>query len=428
MKSLNDLFVDCHRNPTSFWDIRPPVHGNDSLAAPRIDTAPATGIFPNRPPRNRVLLVVSLLFMAQASIAAPPVVAPRPLDAIVHSVAADYIHKCPKSVLVIAVSTPAGHRCWGFGQLANGQMPNEKTLFEIGSITKTMTGTLLAKLVLENKVRWDDPVCDYFPDDWTFPRRNNRDISLLHLATHTSSLPRMPTDFAGFMALQKLAGKPSWDDPYANYKMPDLKRSLASIELTRPIGSKMAYSNLGMGLLGQALARADDHEDPAILFRERLLKPLSLDDTRFEIPKSDRDRLAPPFDADGSPEHTWHFAALKCCGGIRSTAADMLRYGDAVTGRIKTPLAPAFNLALQKWRKIGSNRFIGLAWFRRSFEIPGQNGRETTLAWHSGATGGYRAFLGILPEFQTTLIILANSTQPVDPKLSWPILLHVAKQ
>lgn len=373
------------------------------------------------------LLSLALLAIGNPLDAAQPVVAPRPLEFVVARVGADYIREAPHALLVIGVSSPHGRRVWGFGRMGDlnpkdSARPDGDTLFEIGSITKTMTGTLLAELVIQGEVQLDDPVRAHFPADWSIPRRDGRDISLLHLATHTSSLPRMPPDFLGFLVVEAFTGNFTWNDPYSDYRMAELKTSLAKVELPRPIGSRMVYSNLGVGLLGQGLARAAHYDDPAPLFEERLLKPLGMTDTYFEVPEKSRDRLAPPFHADGTPAHAWHMAALKAAGGLRSSVNDLLRYGEAATGRVKTPLQPAFDFALQRWREIESDRFIGLCWFMRPVELPEGGGATTTLVWHNGGTGGYRSFIALFPERQTTVVVLANTTKQLDPDFTWPIL------
>src|SRR5579885_1869070 len=109
----------------------------------------------------------------------------------------------PDLALVVGVTGPSGHQVFGYGEAAfegKKQVPGTATLFEIGSVTKVFTGTLLADQVLRGTVRLDDPVQKYLPENLVVPRRDDREISLLHLATHTSSLPREPP-FMGFFAL-----------------------------------------------------------------------------------------------------------------------------------------------------------------------------------------------------------------------------------
>src|SRR5690606_6769606 len=136
----------------------------------------------------------------------------------------------------------AGREIWGFGRIERGDsksVPDGDTLYEIGSITKSFTGTLLADLALDETVTLDDPVRKYLPDDWSMPARDGREISLLQLSTHTSSLPRLPPGFTAHMLLTF-----SPHDPYSRFGPEDLRIALEQIELKRPIGNRVEYSNL----------------------------------------------------------------------------------------------------------------------------------------------------------------------------------------
>lgn len=353
-----------------------------------------------------------------------PVEAPHPVDLLVNRLGKTYVDKMPYS-LVIGVSTPHGRQVWGFGQVeieGRTQTPDEDTIYEIGSITKAITGTLLADLTLAGKVQLDDPVGKHLPSDWPMPRRDGREISLLHLSTHTSSLPRMPPGIGPFLLLTG-----SVNDPYSKYQEENLQITLSQVELDRPIGSQFEYSNLGVGLLGVALANAAGQQDSAVLFSTRICEPLGLGDTTFTPSEEQLKRLAKPFDSTGDDAHSWHFACLKSCGGLRSTVNDMLTYAEAATGRTDSTLRPAFQLAMQPWRQTcEGDRSVGLGWFVQPLSI--ESNSTTRLVWHNGATGGYRSFLGVVPEHHVAIVALANSTRPVDPQFTLPILKAVLRR
>ena len=368
------------------------------------------------------LVVAALL----ASASTPPVEAPYPLDAVVRRYGESFVAGKPYLATVIAISTPAGRRVWGFGGIErDGQRvaPDGDTLYEIGSITKTFTGTLLADLADEGKVSLDDPVRKYLPEDWSIPRRDGREITLLQLATHSSSLPRMPPGFLTHTVLTL-----SVNDPYSEYRANDLAYALGQIELEQPIGSQVAYSNLGVGLLGFALARADGRSNIDELFDSRLLTPLGLDDTTFTLSDEQRTRLAPPFSETGWPANTWHFDCLKACGGLRSTADDLLTYAEAVFAGGDAPLQPAFQLAMQPFRPTcEAERAIGLGWIVQPLRVP-RGQPECRLIWHNGGTGGYAAFLGLLPERRSAIVVLSNSTGAVDPVLTKPVVTALLRE
>jgi len=350
--------------------------------------------------------------------AVPPVEAPLPVEVVVRRHAVRFLEEKPHLAIVIGVTSRGERRVWGFGGYErNGErvVPDGKTVYEIGSITKTFTGTILADLVRDGTVRLDDPVKSHLPSGWTMPTRDDREISLLQLSTHTSSLPRMPPGFDAHLLLTL-----SVNDPYSRYGVEELRYALTKTKLHRPIGSRHEYSNLGMGLLGLALARADVDGDVDRLFQERLLTPLKLSETTFTPTDEQRSRMAPPFNAVGWPANNWHFDCLKACGGLHSTADDMLAYAEAAMGQAETPLTPSFELATQPWRQTcEGQRSIGLGWYVQPVESAGR--RIGRLIWHGGGTGGYSTFLGLVPERSCAVVILSNSTNSVDPVLSHPI-------
>jgi CubicO group peptidase (beta-lactamase class C family) len=203
---------------------------------------------------------------------------------------------------------------WHRGRLPDGA----GTIFEIGSITKTFTVTLLADMAREGIVALDDPVQHYLPDAVRLPV-HGRPITLEDLATHRSGLPRLPKGLL-WPALTR-----DRRDPYA--KLNDA-RLTAAVSATRPRrnpGRKVAYSNYGMGLLGYVLAlRAGTTYEQ--LVRARICEPLGLVDTWIDTPEPERRRLAMGHTRRRVETPPWHLGALAGAGGLRSTAADLLAF------------------------------------------------------------------------------------------------------
>ena len=115
-----------------------------------------------------------------------------------------------------------------------------RSVFEIGSINKTFTGTLLADMVNKNEVALADPISKYLPAGVTAPSRNGRSITLLDLATHRSGLPRLPDNHT----------PADRANPYADYTIEKLYAFLSKHELRRDPGAEGEYSNLGSGTAG----------------------------------------------------------------------------------------------------------------------------------------------------------------------------------
>ncbi len=170
------------------------------------------------------------------------------------------------SAISVAVVDEKGTKFYSVGnvsKLPNAKAIDKNTVFEIGSITKVFTGILLAEAIKRSEVKPDDPVSKYLPATIKPLKYNDKEITLLDLATHGSALPSLPDDFDSKDPL----------NPYADYTVEQLYAFLGRYKLTREIGSKFEYSNLAVGLLGHILALQAkmSYED---LVKTRILKPL----------------------------------------------------------------------------------------------------------------------------------------------------------
>ena len=275
-----------------------------------------------------------------------------------------------------------------FGKLDNGTAPDGDTVYEIGSITKTFTATLLAQKVLAGELSLDTPVAKLLPG-FTVPSRGGKEITLGDIATQHSGLPRLPTN----MAPKDIA------NPYADYDAAKLKAFLAGYALPRDPGASYEYSNLGFGLLGFALAQHPTYGD---LVATNILNPLGMTLSGQNLTDAMRAHLAPGHNEAGKPAANWDFDALAGCGALRSTANDMLRYLKANMGA--GPLAPAMALAHQPRADMDPGTRIGLAWMTT----------KQGIVWHNGGTGGYRSFIGFTADGRHGVVVLTNIAVAAD--------------
>jgi CubicO group peptidase (beta-lactamase class C family) len=264
------------------------------------------------------------------------------------------------------------------------------SIFEIGSISKTFTGLLLARMVAEGKVKFDDPVRELLPDG-AVPKPEGAEITLLDLATQHSGLPRMPDNFH--------PADPQ--NPYADYRPADLYRFLASHGVAKPAAPQFLYSNLGVGLLGQALANRAGKSYAALLQQE-IAGPLGLKDTVVSLSQEQQTRFIQGHDAEHRPAHAWDLDALAGAGAIRSTAADMLAYLEAQLHPEKFPaLAAAIAQTHELRSEAGPGMRIGLAWL---------NMDKGAYYWHNGGTGGYSSYVFFDPQNDCAGVVLFNTT------------------
>jgi len=277
------------------------------------------------------------------------------------------------------------------------QILNKESLFEIGSISKTFTGILLADMVLKGELKLDDPVAQFLPKTVTMPTRNEKQITLLHLATHTSALPRLPTGFS----------PKDTTNPYADYTVKMMYEFISNYKLTRDIGIKPEYSNLGMGLLGHVLAlkAGKSYED---LVKERILNPLGMNNTTITISANQQKQLTTGHDLTVIATSHWDIPTLAGAGALRSSGEDMMTFLAANMGLNKTPLSEAMELSHQYQHEFGSETLsIGLAWLTAQTE-------DGNMIWHNGGTGGYRSFTGFNKKKGLGVVVLANSQDDPD--------------
>src|SRR6185312_10558005 len=177
-----------------------------------------------------------------------PVASNNPLvtaqDRIVDSVALGYMRRLAPVGLSIGILRNGKTSFYGYGEATKGEgnVPGARTLFEIGSITKTFTATMLGLAVGEGKMSLDDPVNKYLPDSIPPLEFHGRIVTIRDLSNHTGGIPRMPDNFQSKVS--------NGNDPYADYTVNDLYGWLRTLRLTREPGSRFEYSNAGVGLLG----------------------------------------------------------------------------------------------------------------------------------------------------------------------------------
>ncbi|HZZ31444.1 MAG TPA: serine hydrolase [Phenylobacterium sp.] len=335
---------------------------------------------------------------------APPASAPSPAaaawvtpsDAKIRGILAQRIDAEHRGVgIVVGVIDARGRRIVAYGVSDKGDPRplNGQTMFEIGSMTKVFTSLVLSEMIESGEVKLDDPVAKFLPPGTKVPERGGRKITLIDLATHTSGLPRMPDNFR--------PKDPS--NPYADYTIDQLYAFLGGYTLPRDIGAQYEYSNLGGGLLGQALSRRAGLDYEALVKR-RITGPLGMADTTITLSPSEKARLAEGHTATLEPTANWDLPTLAGAGALRSDANDMLTFLAAELGYVKTPLAAAMQAQIEPRRPSGSpNLSVALGW-----HILSRPGKDE-IVWHNGGTGGYRTFMGVDAKAGVGVVVLTNA-------------------
>ena len=300
-------------------------------------------------------------------------------------------------IVLGVLEADGSERFVAFGKAGEGAAPlSAESVFEIGSITKAFTGILLAEMSLSGDLSLEQPIQENIPEVLRVPGTLGQVIRLVDLATHRSGLPRLPHNM----------DPADVRNPYADYTVEMMYEFIGTYRLTRDVGAEYEYSNLGVGLLGHALAHrmGGDYE---LALHERILDPLDLKFTGISLNPEMKSRLTSGHDAEGKEVPHWDLPGLAGAGALRSNAKDMLRFLRANIGEPTTKLERAMRISHEPREKAQGANMIGLCWHILSVG-------EERIVWHNGGTGGYRAFAGFDPDKEVGVVVLMNSIQGAD--------------
>jgi CubicO group peptidase (beta-lactamase class C family) len=331
------------------------------------------------------------------------------LDKKVDAIIQPFMFETKTVALSIGVLKDGKTYFYNYGETkkGNGQIPSSKNLYEIGSITKTFTGILLAKAVTENKIKLNDPVNKYLPKNIPVIKFGDDTLKIVHLSNHTSGLPPLPDNF----------DTTDLTNPYRNYDEKKLLEYLKHASLSRKPGQKFEYCNLAVGLLGYILQGVNKmpFEKMVTTF---ISSKAGMTDTREFLTKKDSISFMQGYDESIALQSQWDFKILTAAGSLRSNTEDMLKYAALNLNALNEKIQKAIDLSHTATFDAGQQK-IGLNWFI-------QNWGWGQLWFHGGATGGYRSLLAINPKTTNAIIILSNTAVSND-EVGVSILKYIDK-
>jgi len=320
------------------------------------------------------------------------------IDKKVDSIARTYIQKANTVGLSIGIISNNKIFTYGYGEAVKdkGKIPDADTFFEIGSVTKTFTATLLAWYADMGLVKLTDQVTRYLPDS-VAANPELQGITLLQLSNNTSGLSRLPDNLVNH-AREAL-------NPYRDYNIELLFAYLKRCKLENKPGQKYAYSNLGVGLLGAILESKTGKTFEQMVI-EVICKPLGMLSTAQHLNPLLSPRFAAVYNQDGVQTPAWDFDVLAPSGALRSTVNDMLLF---VKANMEASAADPLLKAIQKTHQLTFDKDIkiGMAWY--IITVNGIN-----YYYHNGMTSGSNSFVAFNPEKHTAVIILSNSVESTD--------------
>ncbi len=376
------------------------------------------------------------------------------IEGSIRGLAEQYVNEKGHRGLVVGVIQEDQADIQGFGQLsANNKMaPDENTIFEIGSVSSVFTTTLMMTQSIDGHFDIGDRIQDYLPSSIDVPSYqflvcNSMDnstpgslydsdrilscvpdpftpdacIAFCDLASHTSGLRNAPR---GLQPWNPMKNKRRKKADFSDLSKNQLFEGIAKYNLFAAPGATYHYSNLGIGLLGNVLAEIRQIPFETLLTDE-VLKPLDLNDTKLSLSPSQLGRLAPGHNEKGKEVAPWQFDAMGPALGLKSTAADLLRFASANLQEEQTNLSAAFEQAQQARLdviepKVERKALMGYSWFSTTLT----KSSNRPVIWQNGGTAGYRCFIGFVKSSQTAVVLLSNSAHPVD-EIGFEILTHL---
>src|SRR5450830_44159 len=289
------------------------------------------------------------------------------------------------------------------GELETGKAnpPNDATLYEIGSVSKTFAGLLLANAVLEGKAALDDPIQKYLPAAYPNLQSQGQPVRLRHLITHTSNMPGMLPlqvntilkDFNAHATPAKL------NAAYLNYGQQQFWQDLHTVSIKGPLGKDYAYSSAGTELIAYTLEKI--YGMPyEVLLTQFFAREAGMQDTRLSITARDAGRLAPGYHSD-NPVITTPMPQLPwgATGNLKSTMPDMAKYL-----RLQLSANPAVVESHKPLVRFQDDFSIGYFWNIAN------NRQLGTYYVHHGGVPRAQSYAYIVPQYQLGVFIITNQS------------------
>lgn len=302
---------------------------------------------------------------------------------------------------------------FGIADRETKQPITQNTIFEAGSLTKLFTCLLLAKEINAGEMELDDSITKYLPATVDSPKKPFNKITLENLATHTSGLP--------FMMPPPIKNKSQLHHYFSSWKP------------SAVIGTQWAYSNLGIGLLGNVL-EAKNQQSIDKLYWNKILKPLEMEPIGTVVSEEFMENYAQGYTTENKPnrsaKNTWSPAA----GSLKMSAVDALEFLRAAIGRSDVPSDIAQAMRMTQTPYVITHGFQqGLGWVinsdptenREALLHPAEDLLRGPIAAKqlsrdkqlfdgdalidkTGGTDGFRSYIAVIPNKKSGIVILAN--------------------
>lgn len=354
----------------------------------------------NRQWLNAVVLSAVLLAVGCEGRKAPPNDVGAAVDEAAHALIEQPLLHSASIGVVYRGKTFIRHR----GEMVAGKpdVPTDATRYEIGSLSKTLAGTLMARAVLEGRVGLEDDVRSYLQGDYPNLQYQGQPIRVRHLLSHTSGLPNMLPERANTVLEDftdhRVPGELS--ALYAHYGKPDFLRDLHAVRIPRMPGKEYAYSSAGTELTAHILEGVYK-TDYTSLLRGFFSDAAAMTSIGIKLGNAEKDRLAIGYHSD-NPVPTSPMPQLPwgASGNVKATVPDMVKY-------LQFQLAngPVVQESHRTLARFDDEFSIGYFW-----NIVAGDRQKGVYYAHHGGVPRSQCYIYIMPEHDLGIFVITNQS------------------
>jgi CubicO group peptidase (beta-lactamase class C family) len=323
------------------------------------------------------------------------------VDMVVHQSVLPFIVQQSKVGISIGIYHKGEIATYNYGstQLEKQELPTNRTLYEIGSISKTFMGTLLAKAVKDGKLKMNDDIRMYLEGSYPNLEYKGTPIRLYQLVSHISGLPFFMPDSP------TLFKNPNYDSlPFVitriqqNYSKQQFLDDLHKVKLDTVPGFQFHYSNAGAQLMKYILEKVYNKPFEKIL-EVNICRPLAMGNTNVIFSKNNVRLLAKGYDEKGH-QMPYNPPMLDAAGGVYSNVTDMLYYLKYHLNELDEVVTLSHMITTGKI----SDYAVGLNWQEKL------NAEKKRKLWQSGGTFGFSSYCVVYPELDIAIVLLTNES------------------
>jgi CubicO group peptidase (beta-lactamase class C family) len=328
------------------------------------------------------------------------------IDTAVQKAAVAYMQDSSANGISIGIYYKGKKYTYNYGEIkkGSGKLPTAHTFYNLGSVAKTFVATMLAEAVIENKANLEDDIRKYLPHQYPNLEYQGHPIRLVHLANHTSALPKQFHTFPEHVldSIEKL-DKAAQTNYFNSYNEDSLLADLHHIKPDTIPGFKYQYNGNGTLLL-QLLIERIYHQPYEQVVTHYLKTHLGMYHTKTLLTNDEIKQLAQGYDDHNTAQRYVNYKGFTGGPSMNSTISDMLIYLQANIEEKDSAIKLSHQIT---WGN--KNGFaLGLGWMMDASE-------GEKYIFHEGHTGiGFNTHCIFYPEQKIGLIIIVNDNASQD--------------